>query len=108
MCGCKAKIVSEDSVPQGYVPIPLKAVLSDNFNAVLINAFCMNPQKVKDAFKEATGEDIEEKDLEDLVKVHQAGNDVKEYKRNFLYLVKAIQFTDAERNKPSCPFVYTV
>lgn len=68
----------------------------------------MNSKKVQDAFKPVVGEDVSDSSLDDLIKVHASGNDVKEFKSNFLYLVKSINFTDAERNKPSCPFVYTI
>lgn len=108
MCGCSAPIVSSKEVPAGSVAIPLNLITNDDFGSILVNAWCMNPAKVKIAFKPVVGEDISENSFDDLIKVHNTGADVKEYKSNFLYLVKSIIFTDAERNKPSCPFVYTI
>lgn len=105
MCSaCGNKIVAKSDLPSGTVGIPLNGVMNDNFGSLLSWAYCINPQKVKNAFKEKTGLEISENEFPSLLKTHNNGNDVKGYKVNFLTLLNDINFTHAERANASCPY----
>ena len=108
MCSaCSNKIVHKANLQPGTVGIPLDAVMNDNFSALLPWAYCINPAKVKDAFKSKTGLDISESELVSIAKIHNNGNDVKGYSINFLNLLNDINFTHAERANASCPYNFT-
>lgn len=108
MCSCNVKIGSKSDVIPGKVAgIPLKGVMKSDFFTLLAWANCINPQKVKDAFKAKAGLDITENDFPRLVKAHVAGADIAVHNVSFLDIVKGISFTQAERNKPSCEVILT-
>lgn len=102
MCqSCKVQF-GDSSIKAGIINIPFKGIVNDNLPAYLVWAFCINPDKVKSAFKEVTGENITEDTLPDIIKVHQDGNDIKNYGVNFFNLVKAIKFTQSEMDNATC------
>lgn len=107
MCGCSVKIGSAKDVKPGVSGIPLNGVLNDSFPALLSWGFCINPDKVKAAFKAKAGLDIADGDLLTLVKAHQLGNDLKVHKVNFLDVIRNVQFTQAERDTASCKVMLT-
>lgn len=102
MCSCNLPIVEEGEVPADVAGIPISAVMKESFYALISWAWCINPQKVKDAFKAKTGMDIEQKNLVTLVKANLLGNDIKKYRINFKDIVTGIRFTDAEYKKSEC------
>lgn len=107
MCGCSVKIGSAKDVKPGVSGIPLDGVMKDSFPALLSWGFCINPDKVKAAFKEKAGLDISDDDLITLVRANQLKNDVKVYKVNFLDIIRNVKFTQAERDNASCKVMLT-
>lgn len=108
MCAsCGYKVVQTSHLQPGVVGIPLNGVMNDNFASLLSWAYCINPDKVKFAFKSSTGLDISESEFANLAKIHANGNDVKGYGVNFLNVINGISFTHAERSNASCPYNFT-
>lgn len=108
MCdACNIPVGDLKSISSGVTGIPLAGVMNDEFAPLLVWAFCINAQKVKDAFKAIIKEDIDESKLNQLIKVHNDGNDVREYKINFLHFLNGIHFTTDEINQASCTYKLT-
>lgn len=107
MCDCQIPIGDLKSISAGTTGIPLQGVMNNDMKALIVWAWCINQNKVKQAFKDAINEDITESSLPDIIKVHNDGNDVKQYKINFYHLVRSIKFTPDEINKASCNYKLT-
>ena len=108
MCNsCRVKIGQASDITPDVSGIPLNGVMNDNLASILSWAFCINEDKVKQAFKSAAGLDISEDDILTLAVANQNGSDVKVHNVNFVDIVKGIRFTQAERETASCKVMLT-
>lgn len=104
----KVKIGPKSDVVAGQmVGIPLNGVLRNDFFTLIAWAWCINPEKVKAAFKAQTGLDIDDKDFATLVKASASGADFAVHKVKFIDVVNSIYFTPEERNQASCKILLT-
>lgn len=109
MCSsCGVKIVAESNLGPGVYGVPLKAVMKDNFAALLMWGWCINENKVKDQFKAQAGLDISDSNLENIIKAHELGNDLKGYNVNFADVLRSVRFSQVERDNATCKVKLTI
>jgi hypothetical protein len=99
---CSVKVIKKSELAPGINGIPVNGVMKNDFFTLLMWAWCINAQKVVDAFKARTGLDITENDFPRLVKAHAAGADKAIHNISFMEVLDDLQFTEAEKKKSNC------
>lgn len=101
MCGCN---ISLSKRKEGAVDLSFQNLIDKNFPTILVWAWCINKDKVIAEFKK-NGLDISEEDFDNIIKVHDSGDDKKKFKIDFKdMLTKEGLFTVAEINNSQCNY----
>lgn len=108
MCGCSANFKVGNPGEIGYSEFaPLNLLLNNDPYTLLDFAWCINPQKVKDAFKPYGLEIKSKDDIKTVAMAASNGNDQKAYNVNFMNVIKSIDFTQPEWQNASCQILLT-
>lgn len=99
---CSVKVINKSELAAGDNGIPVNGVMRNDFFTLLMWAWCINAQKVQDAFKQKAGLEIHENEFPVLVKAHVTGADKKVHKVSFMDILDDINFTEAEKKKSNC------
>lgn len=108
MCGCSAKFKIGSAGTTGFSQfVAIQPLLNNNPLVTFDFAWCINPDKVKAAFKPYGLDITGMQDLQALAAAAGNGNDIKMYNVSFMNVVTGINFTQAEYENASCQILLT-
>ncbi len=103
-CGCNQKTITLDEFQQKHRELSRKAFASEDLTTILKFLRCVNPLGFKSAFERYGLDANDEVNIDNLVKIQQAGKD-KEIGLDVIADAKSIRFTTRQLSECQTKFV---